>query len=55
MSRLAAFLERWYRPGALFYLNARYYGAESVYDASFPRDDHEALASALEALKAGSF
>jgi DNA adenine methylase len=45
------FLERWDRPGALFYLDPPYYGTESVYEASFPREDHEVLATALESLK----
>lgn len=45
------FLERWDRPGALFYLDPPYYGTESVYDAAFPRGDHDALATTLETLK----
>lgn len=45
------FLERWDRPGALFYLDPPYYGTESVYDAVFPREDHGSLATALESLK----
>jgi DNA adenine methylase len=45
------FLERWDRPGALFYLDPPYYGTESFYEAPFPREDHRALAKALESLK----
>lgn len=45
------FLDRWDRPGTLFYLDPPYYGTERYYRASFPREDHEALAGALRGLK----
>jgi DNA adenine methylase len=45
------FLERWDRPGTLFYLDPPYFGTEGVYQASFPRSDHKALANALAHMK----
>jgi DNA adenine methylase len=46
-----AFLERWDRPRTLFYLDPPYYGTESFYRATFPREDHEALAMVLKGVK----
>ena len=46
-----AFIERWDRPYALFYLDPPYHGTEGFYAAKFPREDHEALARALRGLK----
>lgn len=51
MSRLASLLERLDRPGALFHLDPPYYRTDSDCDAAFLREDHEALATALESLK----
>ena len=46
------FLARWDRPGALFYLDPPYWGAEDYYGkALFPRADHEDLAATLRGLK----
>jgi len=45
------FIERWDRPRGLFYLDPPYFGTEAVYRAAFPREDHEALASALRSIK----
>jgi len=45
------FFARWDRPESLFYVDPPYYGTERVYRAPFPREDHEALAAVLRALK----
>lgn len=45
------FIARWDRPETLFYVDPPYYGTESVYRASFPRADHEALAGLLKGLR----
>ena len=46
-----AFIERWDRPGTLFYLDPPYWGTEDKYRAPFPPSDHEALASMLAGIK----
>ncbi len=47
-----ALLDRWDRPGALFYLDPPYVGSEHYYGRDlFPASDHEALAEALSRLK----
>lgn len=46
------FLDRWDRPGALFYLDPPYLGAEDFYGKGlFPPADHRALASVLRRLE----
>ena len=46
------FLERWDRPGTLFYLDPPYWGTERYYvPGHFERHDHEALAQALKGLQ----
>lgn len=48
----AEFIERYDRPGALFYLDPPYYGSEGDYGrALFSRDDFEALAAVLKRLR----
>jgi DNA adenine methylase len=47
----AEFIRRWDRPETLFYLDPPYYGTEAHYEASFPRGDHEALATLLRGIK----
>lgn len=48
----AAFLERWDRPGALFYLDPPYWGSEHYYGrALFGRDEYSAMAERLAQLK----
>ncbi len=47
-----AFLERWDRPSALFYLDPPYFGTENYYGKGlFSPDQHGAMAEALSALK----
>lgn len=46
------FLDRWDRPGALFYLDPPYLGTEDFYGKGlFPPADHRALAAVLKRLK----
>lgn len=46
------FLDRWDRPGALFFLDPPYLGTEDFYGKGlFPPADHRALATALKRLK----
>lgn len=46
------FLDRWDRPGALFYLDPPYLGTEDFYGKGlFPPADHRALATLLKRLK----
>lgn len=50
-----AFIDRYDRPGALFYLDPPYFGSEGDYGAGlFSRDQFEVMAERLERLK-GSF
>jgi DNA adenine methylase len=47
-----AFLDRWDRPGALFYLDPPYWGSEHYYGRTlFPRSEFERLATRLKTLK----
>jgi DNA adenine methylase len=47
-----AFLKRWDRPGALFYVDPPYWGTEHFYGRdAFQRADHQRLAEALKGLK----
>lgn len=46
------FLERWDRPGALFFLDPPYFGVEDYYGKGlFSPDQHESMAEALSRLK----
>jgi len=45
------FIERWDRPGALFYLDPPYYGVEGYYGPIFKRSEFEQLSSTLKELK----
>lgn len=46
-----AFVERYDRPGMLFYLDPPYWGSEDDYGAAFDRSEFEALAAVLGSLK----
>ncbi|MEQ8747362.1 DNA adenine methylase [Pyruvatibacter sp.] len=46
-----AFIDRYDRPGALFYLDPPYWGAEGDYGKVFARDDFKRLAAKLAGLK----
>ena len=46
-----SFIERWDRPGTLFYCDPPYWGTEDTYRAPFPSSDHEALAATLAGIK----
>jgi DNA adenine methylase len=47
-----AFIARWDRPHALFYVDPPYLGSEGYYGAGmFPPSDHQALAAVLRGLK----
>lgn len=46
------FIARWDRPETLFYCDPPYFGVENYYgDGVFPREDFEALAQTLQAIK----